>query len=147
MTPTDDIAIRALITAQFAALAWDEGGEADWAVFADGFLAGAPLFPAARPVNASTVTAFVDRMRGLAAAGTLRAFEEAPLAIHVQGYGNVAVALAGCEITENGDTITRDVSAFLLVRSDGHWRIAAQGWDAETPGNPLPPHLTQSTQG
>ena len=41
----------------------------------------------------------------------------------------MAVALAGCEMTENGTGITHDVSGFLLVRGQEGWRIAGQAWD------------------
>jgi hypothetical protein len=29
----------------------------------------------------------------------------------------------------------------LLVRQDGRWRIAAQAWDKESEGQPIPPDL------
>jgi hypothetical protein len=138
MEPVDETSIRALIEAQFAALKWDLGGEADWPEFEAGFLPEAYLVPAARPARPQPVGAFVSRMRNLASQGVLRTFSERPLAISITGFGAIAVALAGCEITENDDTTTRDVSAFLLVRTDGIWRIAAQAWDAETSTNPIP---------
>lgn len=137
MKSPNDISIRALIEAQFEALRWEEGGEADWPTFENGFLIEAQVAPAARPAKLQPVSTFVARMQKLAALGELRSFSECPLAIQINRYGNIAVALAGCEITENGDTVTRDVSAFLLVLSEGSWRIAAQAWDAETPPNPL----------
>lgn len=141
MTPADEAAIRTLIEAQFAALNWKPGSEADWPMFEAGFLPGAQLVPAARPARTQVVATFVARMRRLASEAVLQSFSERPLAIHILGYGAVAVALAGCAITENDETITRDVSAFLLVRTEGDWRIAAQGWDAETEDNPLPAAL------
>lgn len=131
----DQEAITALLRAQFASLAWGDGREADWRGFASGFLPGAPLYPAARPVAPSTVDAFVRRMQGLAAT-TLSSFSERPLGIQVLGFGNVAVALAGCEMRENDRHTTRDVNAVLLVRSAGEWRIAAQAWDAVPAGSP-----------
>jgi hypothetical protein len=141
MKSIDETAIRALIEEQFAALEWDHSGEADWLKFEEGFLSDARLVPAARPARPQPVAAFVARMRNLASQGVLRSFSERPLAIRMMGFGAVAVALAGCEITENSDTVTRDVSAFLMVRTDGGWRIAAQAWDAETAANPLPKDL------
>lgn len=32
-------------------------------------------------------------------------------------------------MTENRETVTRDVSGFLLVKDGDTWRIAAQAWD------------------
>lgn len=145
MTPTDEVAIRDLVAAQFASLDWGEGREADWATFIAGFLEGAPVVPAARPARLRTVLSFAERMQGMAATGVLTSFSERPLGIRVSGYGNVAVALAACEMTENGQKVTRDVSGFLLVREERGWRIAAQGWDAEKAECPLPeclPNLT-----
>ena len=60
----------------------------------------APLYAAARPVKAQSAQDFVARMKGLA--GTkLRSFAEAVLGVEVRIFGNMAVAIAGCEITEN----------------------------------------------
>lgn len=141
MQSNDDDLIEALVKAQFAALKWDDRHAADWQAFETGFLADAQLVPAARPAKLQPVTAFIARMQGLAANGVLRSFSERALAIHIKRYGNVAIALAGCEMAENNDVITRDVSAFLLVKSADRWHIAAQAWDAETPSNPLPADL------
>lgn len=63
------------------------------------------------------------------------------LGMQISVFGHVAVALAGCEMLENGHNVTRDVSGFLLVKDDGHWRIAPQGWDMEREGLPLPAAL------
>lgn len=99
------------------------------------------LFPAARPVQPQRVEQFVDRMNRLRANGTLASFEETPLGCVVSVFGNVAMAMAGCEMLENGKTVTRDVSVFLLVRDGECWRIAAQAWDMESPSHKIPPDL------
>lgn len=144
LPPADVAAILALIERQFDALAWEEGSEVNWPAFFAGFVSEAQLFAAARPIDPQPVAAFAERMRRLARNGTLSSFSERPLGIRIAGYGSVAVALAGCEIRENGNTIARDVSAFLLLRSERGWCIAAQGWDAETGDNPFPPELMVS---
>jgi hypothetical protein len=41
-------------------------------------------------------------------------------------FDNVAIAVAGCEITENDADVTRGVEMMLLVKDAGVWRIAAQ---------------------
>lgn len=71
-------------------------------------------------------------MRGLAGDGTLRTFSERMIGVRTMIFGNVAIALAGCEMLENGDEVTRDASAFLLVKDDLSWRVAGQAWDAES---------------
>ncbi|MFN3945264.1 MAG: hypothetical protein ACK4K7_10070 [Allosphingosinicella sp.] len=136
MLETERRAIESLIRSQFAALAWGGGREADWPGFASGFLAGATLYPAARPVRPWTVDGFVRRMQDLAADGALSSFSERPLGMEVLCFGNVAVALAGCEMRENSAATTHDVNAVLLVKSDEDWRIAAQAWDAVRPESP-----------
>ena len=61
-------------------------------------------------------------MKGLA--GTkLRSFAEAVLGVEVRVFGNVAVAVAGCEITENDADVNRGVEMMLLVEDAGAWRI------------------------
>lgn len=56
-------------------------------------------------------------------------FAETGVGCHVWVIGNMAVALAGCEMVEGDSTVTRDVSGYLLVKDEEGWRIAAQAWD------------------
>jgi hypothetical protein len=116
------------------------GTSGAWAAFMADFLPGAPLYAAARPVKAQTAEAFVERMKGLAEA-KLRSFAEAVLGVEVRIFGNVAVAVAGCEITENDADVMRGVEMMLLVKDAGLWRIAAQAWDTEGESKRLPAEL------
>jgi hypothetical protein len=138
MESEDIAAIRKLVSTQFRSLAWTREEDADWAAFARGFFPGATLFPAARPVKPQTVDQFVERMRRLRSEGKLVSFEETPLGCAVSVFGNVALALAACEMLENGSALTRDVSAIVLVRDRGTWRIVAQAWDVETESRKIP---------
>jgi hypothetical protein len=47
-------------------------------------------------------------MRGLAAS-KLRSFKEAPLGCQIRVFGNIAVAVAVCQITENETQVTRGI--------------------------------------
>ncbi|MEM9214147.1 MAG: hypothetical protein AAGD25_07335 [Cyanobacteria bacterium P01_F01_bin.150] len=125
----DKSAIQALINSQFASLSWSADQPAHWADFETGFVSEAQLFPAARPVKPMTVKSFRTRMEKLRTDGTLTNFKETLGPIKVWVIGQVAVAIAGCEMVENEHTITRDISIFLLVKEEDTWRIAAQGWD------------------
>jgi hypothetical protein len=137
----DDIAaIKALIARQFASLDWSREKTADWAAFARDFLPGAPLYASARPARAQTAEAFVERMKGLAAT-TLPSFRETVLGSVVHVFGNVAVAVAACENTENETEVSRNVEMLLLVKSDGRWQVAAQAWDKASDANPVPDWL------
>jgi hypothetical protein len=139
----DDVReIEALIARQFASLSWTPGRAADWDAFASDFVPEAALFPSARPVKRQTVPGFVERMKGLQGTA-LRSFEEAVLGTEIRVFGNVAVALAACEITENGAEINRGVEMLLLIKDDGVWRIASQAWDTETPSKRIPAHLVK----
>jgi hypothetical protein len=144
-TETDDVSlIREIVGTQFRSLAWTRDEDPDWVAFARGFLPDARLFPAARPARSQTIDQFMDRMNGLRAEGKLVSFQETPLGCAVRVFGNVAVAFAACEMLENGSTVTRDVSAIVLVRDTGTWRIVAQAWDVETQSNRIPADLTES---
>jgi hypothetical protein len=136
----DEAAIRKLIARQFGSLNWRPGASGDWAAFIADFLPGAPLYAAARPVKGQTAEAFVERMKSLAGI-KLRSFAESVLGVEVQIFGNVAVAVAGCEITENDAEVTRGVEMMLLVKEAGAWRIAAQAWDTEGESKRLPDEL------
>jgi hypothetical protein len=136
----DTRAIQALIGAHFQGLRWSESASADWDVFRSDFLPDASLFPAARPVRRQTLDAFVARMNEVAR-GALHSFEEKTLGMQVLRFGNVAVALAASRLLENGTDFNHDMSAYLLVKSEGAWRIAAHAWDHATEQNPMPENL------
>ena len=138
-TNADDVqAIEAVIARQFGSLNWTPGRTGDWQAFTADFHPEASLFPAARPAKCQTVDGFVDRMRALV--GTkLRSFREVVLGTRIHVFGNVAVAVAGCEMTENENTVNRGVEMLLLVKDGGSWRIVSQAWDTESPSNRLPP--------
>ncbi len=138
---TDDVrAIEAIIDRQFQSLGWSKGRDGDWATFTADFHADATLYPAARPASPQTVDAFVKRMKGLAGT-SLETFKERMLGSEILIFGNVAVALGACEITENEEQVSRGVEAMLLIKEEGIWRIVSQGWDMESDENPIPSHL------
>ena len=136
----DETAIRALIGAHFESLTWTPTTGADWDTFAADFLPDAPLFPAARPAQARTLDGFIERMNGVAQ-GSMRSFEEHTLGMRVLAFGNVAVVLAASEMLENETDVNHDVSAYLLVKSEGEWRIAAHAWDQASEEMPVPESL------
>jgi hypothetical protein len=47
-------------------------------------------------------------------------------------FGNVAVAIAHCDMLENGTDVNRGVEMLLLVKDEGMWRIVSQAWDSES---------------
>ena len=141
----DRRAIEALIRRQFASLGWSPGRSADWEAFAADFFPDASLYPAARPARRQTVDGFVERMKGLV--GTkLRSLKETVLGTDIHIFGNVAVALAACQITENDADVSRGVEALLLVKEEGTWRIVSQAWDTESEEKPVPEHLGGSVR-
>ena len=42
---------------------------------------------------------------------------------------------------ENGTEENRDISVYLLVKSDGRWQIVAHAWHPMAPGDELPDAL------
>ena len=77
----------------------------------------------------------------------LRSFAEAVLGTEIRVFGNVAVALAACEMTENGADVQRGVEMLLLIRNAGAWQIVAQAWDTERPSQPIPMQLLGRAAG
>lgn len=145
MTAAEDAdtqAIRSLVRDHFAGMRWEPGTAADWETFAADFLEEASLFPAARPARRQTLEGFIARMKGVAQ-GSLRTFEEATLGMEVLAFGNVAVVLAASRMLENGTDVNHDVSGYLLVKSEGQWRIAAHAWDHASGEEALPASLRQ----
>jgi ketosteroid isomerase-like protein len=146
-THRDDVqAIEAIIARQLASLSWTSGISADWDKFAADFFPEAALYPAARPAKRQTVEAFMERMKSLE--GTkLRSFEEAVLGTEIRVFGNVAIALAVCEITENDAEVHRGVELLLLIKDAGIWQIVSQAWDTESPSQPIPKRLLGAATG
>ena len=146
-THRDDVqAIAAIIARQFASLSWTPETSADWDRFAADFFPEASLYPASRPAKRQTVEVFIERMKGLE--GTkLRSFEEAVLGTEIHVFGNVAVALAACEMTENGADVQRGVEMLLLIKNAGAWQIVSQAWDTESPSQPIPMGLLGRAAG
>ncbi|WP_245444640.1 hypothetical protein [Microvirga sp. KLBC 81] len=56
----------------------------------------------------------------------LRSFAEAVLGTEIHVFGNVAVAVAACEMTENGADVQRGVEMLLLIKDAGAWQIVSQ---------------------
>lgn len=125
----DEQEIRSLIRAQFDSIDWAPGRDGDWPRFEAGFLSTAQLFGSKRPAQPQSAQEFTARLKRLRDDGVLKEFSEKGVGCEVHVIGSVAVAVAGCEMTENGDEVTRDVSMFLLVRNPDGWCIAAQAWD------------------
>ena len=82
-------------------------------------------------------------MKGLAAT-RLRSFKEVPLGHEIRVFGNIAVAVAVCEITKNEAQATRGIEMMLLVKTEGRWQIVSQAWDTEGQVTPIPADLIQS---
>jgi len=125
----DHTEILTLIAQQFQALSWTEKTAPNVETLLAGYLPDAPLFSSARPAKAQSPHSFAKRMTSLQQNGTLRSFTEQGRGIHIWITGQVAVAMAGCEMRENHNQIAEDISAFLLVKNPGGWIIAAQAWD------------------
>lgn len=136
----DQQAIEAVIERQFGSLSWTPGESADWGTFMSDFFPDAPLYPATRPVKQQSVSAFRERLSGLAET-KLRSFHENVLGTEVRVFGNVAVALAGCETVENETEVNRGVEMLLLVKDSGQWKIAGQAWDMESDEVKVPSYL------
>ena len=140
---TDDVAqITAIMRSHAASLTWTRERDGNWSGFAQTFLPGAELFPAARPLKPQTIDQFVERLKRLRADGTLATLEETPLGCVVRVFGSVATALIACEMLENRSTVTRDVCAAVLVRDAGAWRIAAMAWDIENGDREIPADIS-----
>lgn len=132
--------IKQIIGRQFGSLCWSSDTAADWDTFVSDFFPGAPLYPAARPVRQQSINEFRERLSGLAKT-KLHSFHENMLGTEIRVFGNVAVAVVGCEIVENESDVTRGVEMLLLVKSAGQWKIVSQAWDTESDEKRIPPHL------
>jgi hypothetical protein len=136
----DHRAIQAVIARQFSSMTWTSDTSGDWNKFTADFFPGASLYPAARPAKRQTPEDFIERMKVMAGS-KLQSFKEDVLGHHIRVFGNIAVAVAGCEITENDTDVNRGVEMMLLIKEVGAWRIVAQAWDTENEAKPIPGDL------
>ena len=137
---TDEEQIRALVAEHFEPMRWNESDAPDWERFRNDFLPGAILCGAARPVQLRSLEEFIDRMETVARKN-LTSFEEHTRGIKVLQFGNVAVAFAMSEMLENCTEENHDISAYLLVKSEGNWSIMAHAWDQASEEKPVPDDL------
>lgn len=137
---SDEDEIRALIANHFEPMRWSATTAPDWEKFRQDFLPEALLFGAARPVQSRSVEGFIDRMESVARAN-LDSFEEHTRGMKILRFGNIAVVLALSEMLENGTEENRDISGYLLVKSDGKWSIASHAWEQMADGDALPEAL------
>jgi len=114
---TDVSAIKQVMRQELS-ITWSREKAPDWDAFADTFLPGASLFPAARPVKTQTLDQFIERMKRLRDEGKLESFEVTPLGCDVRVFGNVAVAFAACEMLKTDRSLTG--------------RLTLQSWSART---------------
>lgn len=139
-------AIKAIIALQFASLSWNRDETGDWDAFQRDFFPNAALYASARPAQSQTVQAFIERLQHLSRT-SLKSFDEIVLGTEVRVFGNVAVAVAACETTENEAEVNRNVEMMLLVKDEGHWKIVAQAWDKASQLRPIPSELLRNSSG
>jgi hypothetical protein len=137
----DEHQIRELIGQHFEPMRWDENSAPDWESFKTDFLSQAILCGAARPAQVRTVDGFIERMETVARKN-LTSFEEHTKGMKIMRFGNIAVVLAMSEMLEDSKDVNHDISGYLLVKSEGHWSIAAHAWDQADKNNPVPKDLT-----
>ncbi|SHG36691.1 nuclear transport factor 2 family protein [Cognatishimia maritima] len=138
MSDTD--AISQLILDHFEGMRWDEKSNPDWERFRRDFHPSAILCGAARPAEPKSVEAFVERMEAVAIKN-LKSFEEHTATLEIMHFGNIAVALARSDMLENGSEENQDISAFLLVKSEGKWSILGHAWDQVDEDSTMPTAL------
>jgi len=83
------------------------------------------LCGAARPVKNQTARDLIQRFQSLARSG-LGSFEQSALSSEIHVFGNVAIAFGVCLNLKNRTVVVRGAGAFLLVKEEGAWKIAAQ---------------------
>ena len=143
---TDEDEIRVLVRDHFDGMKWDDQQSPDWDRFRKDFFPGAILCGAARPAQLRSLDEFIERMETVARKN-LKSFEEQTRSMKILKFGSIAVVLAMSELLEDGTDINRDVSGYLLVKSEGAWKIIAHTWDQESEDKPIPEVLRLQSAG
>ncbi len=126
---SDEEQIRALIGRQFESIGCGRAGDAGWMTFHRDVIAGEWRFPGNVSAGEQNPRRFDNRLGGERAAAAPGTSGGKFVGCHAWIFGNIAVALAGCEMGGDGLTTAREIAGYLLIRYPDGWKIAAQAWD------------------
>lgn len=138
MSKDNKDAILAMIRSLYEALNWGPDKAPGWDAFKACFHETARLYPSARPMEALSVDAFVERMDAQRQSGNLASFSETMLGEDVLVFGNVAVAFSAYETLMNDGDTSRGLNAFHLAHDGNEWKVLSLAWDNESADLPLP---------
>lgn len=131
-------AILDVIRTLYQALNWGPDKAPGWEAFKSCFHESARLYPSARPMEAVSVDAFVERMDAQRKNGNLASFSETMLGEDVLVFGNVAVAFSAYETLMNDGDTSRGLNAFHFAHDGNEWKVLTLAWDNASADLPLP---------
>jgi hypothetical protein len=136
---SDDVqAIARLLENAFDAISWTPEKAPDWATFFAPYLDGANLVPSARPAVLTDPDTFRTRMDAQRDDGALSHLEEQSAGLFVKVFGSIAIAANAFRGQVNRSAEIGGVNMYLLVKTDGGWKIACVAWDNSSPDQPIP---------
>lgn len=143
--PADVKSVDAIVAALYDVISGPAGQKRDWDRMRSLFVPGARLIPSvANPAGGATarvldVDGYVDR-----AGANLEknGFFEHEIARKTDAFGNIAVLFSTYESRHTAADpapFARGINSIQLLKDGERWWIVTVYWDAERPGNTIPP--------
>ena len=140
--------IDAIITALYDVISGPAGQPRDWTRMRALFVPGGRLMPTLSRPGGSTGMRILEVNDYIALSGPMlerRGFREREIARRVEQFGHIAHVFSTYEgRTETDATVIRGINSIQLLHDGARWWVVSVYWEAESPGNPLPPRYLQN---
>ena len=142
--PDDVQSMNAVVASLYDVISGPAGQPRNWDRMRSLFVPGARLIPtSANPAGASArvldVDGYIERVKP---AFERDGFYEREIARKVDQFGNIAHVFSTYESRRKPDDpapFARGINSIQLLKDGSRWWIVTVYWDAERPGNPIPP--------
>lgn len=145
--PADVESIDAIMRAVYDVISGPAGQARDWNRFRSLMAPGARLIPTGTGVNGAGVLRVWTAEEYIANAGPQlerSGFFEREIGRKLERYGNVVHLMSAYDskrALSDPTPFARGVNSFQLFFDGKRWWVVTIYWEAETPGNPIPPAL------
>ena len=145
--PADVESIDAIMRAVYDVISGPAGQARDWNRFRSLLAPGARLIPTGKQPNGAGVLRVWTPEEYIATAGPALerdGFFEREIGRKLERYGNVVHLMSAYDskrTLSDPKPFARGVNSFQLFFDGTRWWVVTIYWEAETPGNPIPPGL------
>ena len=141
--PGDVSSIDSILVALYDVISGPVGQRRDWDRMRSLFIPGGRLIPTGTRPDGAVRMRLLEVNDYIATSGPFLervGFREREIARRVDRYGNIAHVFSTYEgRTETDTTVIRGINSIQLIYDGTRWWVVSVYWEAERPGNPIPP--------